>query len=426
MLRLDFKKKTPSTPDFNFAARSSSSLTTGKFHSFANKHSSFMNTPLGNLHAFEGFSSTSVNSLPRNNNLKRSASTPNVGLHSRPALGSDEKKIISGFMNTPVMIVKTPLAKIINQGSPLSKAQQPRNLPMEFFPSESELPPSYVRETSSLELLLETSTFAVGDETDVNADETEVVESKAAEEDQEIGQEQDQRLEVGQVQDQVPDVGQVQDQVAEVSEVQDQVTEVPGHVAEVQGQVAEVKDHLDAVSVEEHPSPVDQATKLRETPVKSSPKSPKTPTNQVPMISLNLSPFLPPAPPALSSTLQAADSVIRQLAQKRAAAEQAEYAAFQQSLRAKARAEQERIEALAAANAKRLQKLKAGPTILPVKSTKPLTVPEEFHFEYESRAQLKKMAKPASSSNENIRPSSMSNIGKSASFSRFPTIGKGK
>ena len=418
MLLVECKKRTPSTPDFNYMARSSSShtATTSKLA----KHSSFMNTPLGNLNAFEGFSSVSVNSLPRG--LKRSASTPSVSLNARHPLGSDEKKIISGFMNTPVMVVKTPLAKtVVRRGSPLSKTHA--QMPMNLFPSESELPPSYVRETSSLELLYDSSTFEANESTStddklfdsingqsVNSEIILDEKDSVIENTEENGKDSEGNAES---QDQ-KDISECQDH-EDISEFQDHKN------------IEECQDHQESQECQVPNTPI--AKLISQASPQVTPAQPaiaglKPESPEVPLVSLSLSPFLPPPTAPLSSTLQAADSMIRQLALKRAASEQAEYAAFQQSLRAKARAEQERIEALAAANAKRLQKLKAGPTVLPAKSTKPLTVPEEFRFEYESRAQLKKMAKPASASSENLRPSAM-NAGRS-SFSRLPSIGKGK
>ena len=68
-----------------------------------------------------------------------------------------------------------------------------------------------------------------------------------------------------------------------------------------------------------------------------------------------------------------------------------EHESFQASIKARAREERERIEAQAALQARRIQKLKAGPTSLPVKSTKPLTVPMEFQLGCDERAQLKKL-----------------------------------
>ncbi len=349
-----------------------------------------MNTPLGNLHAFEGFNSSTTMSR----GLKRSASTPNVSLNARQQpLGSDEKKIISGFMNTPVMVSKTPLVtKTVNRGSPLPRTQTKAQLQMQMnlFPSESDLPPSYVRETSSLELLLDSSTFVEANTTTAEADEKLVDSINHKEISDSVILTEEQNYHVEEPIENEPNSESVQEPVEEVS----------------------------TPDVQETPqkSSFEQAapSALVQTPVR--PASP-----EVPIISLSLSPFLPHPPAPLSSTLQAADSMIRQLAMKRAANERVENDVFQQSLRAKARADQERIEALAAVNARRLQKLKAGPTVLPAKSTKPLTVPEEFRFEYESRAQLKKMAKPAQGSTENLRPSAMNVI-----KPRFPSIGKGK
>lgn len=430
-----------------------------------------MNTPLGHLQAFDGLSSSSVSSsLPRG--LKRSASTPNVSLGTRQPLGSDEKKIISCFMNTPVMVIKTPLAKTIHRGSPLPKAQQIQPLkaanpplPMNLFPSESELPPSYVRETSSLELLLETSAFettetndsrtfdekdhisdaigtdpAVGQNSIANLDADEDIQVAANGNEANEQEEEASSLNPAAEQDIVQDVQDVQDAAVAEQETLPYSIKPDNHsqkpmdanlsiASKVVTAPAEMK--WDDEANHELPSSnieISVSGDTKTMPV--APKSPELPTVQVPLVSLSLSPFLPPPPSsstATSSTLQAADAVIRQLALKRAASEQAEYTAFQQSLRAKARAEQERIEALAAANARRLQKLKAGPTVLPAKSTKPLTVPEEFHFEYESRAQLKKMAKSTSNaSSENTRPSTLNVVTSRPTFSRFPTIGKNK
>lgn len=397
---LDCKKKTPSTPEFNFAARSSSSLTaTIGRHRQGYKNSSFMNTPLGNIQTFDasaGFSSTTVNSLPRG--LKRSASTPNVSAslferRTRPQLGSDEKKIIAGFVNTPVMVVKTPLAKIISRGSPLQKGT-PLSASLQLLPSESELPPSYVRETSSLELL-ETSTFDF-------CNKSEMAPSQAAVEEVET------------------DTGKVE------VEAENEIVHAENQKVEAQSVKAEYEDvqaKIESNQSEEASKVLEQAdankNDKKESAFEHIPQSPVVPQ---PVISLSLSPQLPRPQSSLSATLQEADLVLRQLAQKRVASEQAEYAAFQQSLRAKARAEQERIEALAAANAKRLQKLKAGPTVLPAKSVKPLTMPSEFRFEYESRVQLKKLAKPAAVRQED-KENDHSTLRRSKSFSSLPSIG---
>ena len=75
---------------------------------------------------------------------------------------------------------------------------------------------------------------------------------------------------------------------------------------------------------------------------------------------------------------------------KSVAASIKEHESFQASVNARIHEERERIEVQAAAQAKKLQKIKAGPTILPVKSTKPLTIPKGFHLKCDERAQLKK------------------------------------
>lgn len=63
---------------------------------------------------------------------------------------------------------------------------------------------------------------------------------------------------------------------------------------------------------------------------------------------------------------------------------------FEESNKARILLERERIEAQAAAQSKKIQKLKAGPTNLPIKSTKPLTVPRGFQLKTDERALLKK------------------------------------
>lgn len=68
-----------------------------------------------------------------------------------------------------------------------------------------------------------------------------------------------------------------------------------------------------------------------------------------------------------------------------------EHESFQASVKARIREERERIESQAALQARKIQKLKAGPTTLPVKSTKPLTIPKEFQLGCDERAQLKKL-----------------------------------
>ena len=86
---------------------------------------------------------------------------------------------------------------------------------------------------------------------------------------------------------------------------------------------------------------------------------------------------------------------------------QKEHDNFQASVKARIRAEQERIEIQAAQKARKLQKLKAGPTNLPTKSTKPLTVPQSFRFGCDDRAQLKKMSQ-ASAQLSSVNSSSIS------------------
>lgn len=361
-----------------------------------------MNTPLGNIQAFDanaGFSSTSVDSIPRG--LKRSASTPNVSAslferRTRPQLGSDEKKIIAGFVNTPVMVVKTPLAKIISRGSPLQKGT-PLSASLQLLPSESELPPSYVRETSSLELL-ETSTFDIEGKSELVSNQVETTEPEQSESGKyEPEQSGTDKSETSRLQDEVieTEIDTGEKCVMQESNEDKRKEQIPSNQA-----VEEIKNDA------------------------ASQQIPQSPIIPQPVISLSLSPQLPRPQSSLSATLQEADLVLRQLAQKRAASEQAEYAAFQQSLRAKARAEQERIEALAAANAKRLQKLKAGPNVLPAKSIKPLTTPSEFRFEYESRMQLKKLAKPAPRQDD--KENDHSGLRRVKSFSSLPSIGKSK
>ena len=86
---------------------------------------------------------------------------------------------------------------------------------------------------------------------------------------------------------------------------------------------------------------------------------------------------------------------------------QKEHDNFQASVKARIRAEQERIEIQAAQKARKLQKLKAGPANLPTKSTKPLTVPQSFRFGCDGRAQLKKMSQ-ASAQLSSVNSSSIS------------------
>ena len=68
-----------------------------------------------------------------------------------------------------------------------------------------------------------------------------------------------------------------------------------------------------------------------------------------------------------------------------------EHESFQAGVKARFLEERERIETQAAIQTRKIQKLKAGPTSLPVKSTKPLTVPKEFQLGCDERAQLKKL-----------------------------------
>jgi hypothetical protein len=68
-----------------------------------------------------------------------------------------------------------------------------------------------------------------------------------------------------------------------------------------------------------------------------------------------------------------------------------EHESFQSSIKARILEERQRIETQAALQARKIQKLKAGPTSLPVKSTKPLTIPKGFQLGCDERAQLKKL-----------------------------------
>lgn len=76
-----------------------------------------------------------------------------------------------------------------------------------------------------------------------------------------------------------------------------------------------------------------------------------------------------------------------------------EYETFQAGVKARILEERERIETQAALQARRIQKLKAGPTHLPVKSTKPLTIPKSFQLGCDERAQLKKLQQPKPTNN---------------------------
>lgn len=67
-----------------------------------------------------------------------------------------------------------------------------------------------------------------------------------------------------------------------------------------------------------------------------------------------------------------------------------EHENFQASITSRILEERKRIETQAMAQARKLQKIKAGPTNLPVKSTKPLTIPRGFPLKSDERAQLKK------------------------------------
>lgn len=67
-----------------------------------------------------------------------------------------------------------------------------------------------------------------------------------------------------------------------------------------------------------------------------------------------------------------------------------DYENFQANVKARINEERHRIEAQAALQARKIQKLKAGPPHLPTKSTKPLTIPKSFQFGCDQRAQQKK------------------------------------
>lgn len=323
----DSRKRTPSSPDFHFIARTSSSATAhrpksasgklchkGNFSGrykwiiisvfiniFSNGGLSFMNTPVGRGQTFTIPSSvggtdirSSVSYNPRAA-LKRSATTENITntlLNSDSSdppstiirsaqkrfreFGSDERKIISGFMSTPLLVIKTPgtVSRKELPRSPLQKVTKKSNLGL-FLNEPNEGASLLVKETSSID-----------------------------------------------------DFGSVKS----------------------------------------------NETILIEETFKESSKITSSNTN---------SSFLKDA--SYSSYGKGNSSFVN------VAKSEKEHENFQAGVKARLLEERERIESQAALQTRKIQKLKAGPTNLPVKSTKPLTVPKGFQLGCDGRAQLKKL-----------------------------------
>lgn len=103
-----------------------------------------------------------------------------------------------------------------------------------------------------------------------------------------------------------------------------------------------------------------------------------------------------------------------------------EHESFQATVKARIKEERERIETQAALQARKIQKLKAGPTNLPIKSTKPLTVPKEFQLGCDERAQLKKLqSKPQTTKLPTTTTAEIPKVTKPSIAQKFtPTIPK--
>jgi hypothetical protein len=273
-------------------------------HFFSIGGLSFMNTPIGKGQNFTLQSSLDVQSssgsyVPRNVAMKKSATTENVttagassyflfnsdsSLSDPPStiikstqpkfnnLGSDEKKIISGFMSTPLLVVKTPLAST----KPLK-----RDLPNS--------PLQKISKKSSLSLFSDSSNFLV----------------------------------------------------QETSSIERGTINTSSSTTRI---------------IEETCNTSGSSNCSNNGAVNNS----KSPSSLISNISKNIKMNL-------------------------------EHENFQTRIKSKLRENQERIENQALFQARKLQKLKAGPTKLPAKSTKPLTVPKSFSLGCDGRAQQKKL-----------------------------------
>jgi hypothetical protein len=102
-----------------------------------------------------------------------------------------------------------------------------------------------------------------------------------------------------------------------------------------------------------------------------------------------------------------------------------EHESFQASNKARILEERERIETQAAIQARKIQKLKAGPTSLPVKSTKPLTIPKGFQLGCDERAQLKKLQSKSQTTKQPLTTTAVPKVIKPTISQKFtPTIPK--
>lgn len=348
-------------------------------YNLSNSGWSFLNTPIGKGKHFmipssvgDVRSSASFNPKAA---LKRSATTDNVmncligsDAHDPPStilrstqkrfrdIGSDEKKIISGFLNTPLLIVRTP--KHSAAGSMMFKKDLPRSplqkVTMKLnsgFICESDPHGSslFVKETSSLDEM------SSPHKNEHQHDDDEIVEATFTR----------------------------------------QTTAASSSL-------------VDTFNKESTP-PSSLSLQSKDSSISSF-------TFNTSSSSRRMNPaFTVKSTAVVSTNIQEADAFINKLSEKRlltnltTSTSFAEHETFQATLKSRAKAEQDRIEALSVQNARKIQRLKAGPTTLPIKSTKPLTVPEEFIFGYDGRAQLKKMnnlkqeIKPAAG-NFNVKP----------------------
>lgn len=269
-----------------------------------------MNTPVGRGQTFlipSSVGGTDIRSSASYNPraaLKRSATTENITnslLHSDSSdppstiirsaqkrfmeFGSDERKIISGFMSTPLLVIKTPgtVSRKDLPRSPLQKVTKKSNLGLFSNDSAEEGASLLVKETSSIE---------DGESVSIKSNETILVEDTFKE-----------------------------------------------------------------------PSST----------INSSSLSLKNALTTSSILSSN------------SSCTNFNSSFVN------VAKSEKEHDNFQASVKARILEERERIESQAALQTRKIQKLKAGPTNLPVKSTKPLTVPKGFQLGCDGRAQLKKL-----------------------------------
>lgn len=291
------------------------------FNIFSNGGFSFLNTPIGKGQTFLIPSSVkSSSSYKPRAALKKSATTENVTNYlltsdsSDPPstiikscqkkfkeFGSDERKIISGFLSTPLLVIKTPGNSLKDlPRSPLQKVTTKKSN-LGLFSEESSF---LVRETSSVESTNETLVIeeTLKEQSSNNADSSKVINT----------------------------------------------------------------DSSNVINAE--------GSKV----INSS--------NTVNADSSNI--IIPNTSLTSTTSTTSINSITQTILNSR---KEREHESFQATVKARILEERERIESQAAFQARKLQKLKAGPTSLPVKSTKPLTVPIGFQLGCDERAQLKKL-----------------------------------